>query len=69
MKYIFNKLFFYIIISIAIFFLITDESNASIPNVLYKKDIENYQKIFSLQEKGRWTDADKVIKNIKAYLY
>ncbi len=65
MKYIFNKLFFYIIISIAIFFLITDESNASIPNVLYKKDIENYQKIFSLQEKGRWTDADKVIKNIK----
>ena len=46
-------------------FFVGVSANAGLPNILYSKDIENYKKIFSLQEKGRFTEADKVIKNIK----
>ena len=46
-------------------FFVGNSANAGLPNILYSKDIENYKKIFSLQEKGRFTEADKVIKNIK----
>ncbi len=35
------------------------------PTVLYDNDVKNYKKVFELQEKGRWADADKVIKKIK----
>ena len=46
-------------------FFVGASANAGLPNILYSKDIENYKKIFALQEKGRFTEADKVIKNIK----
>ncbi|MCR5506367.1 MAG: lytic transglycosylase domain-containing protein [bacterium] len=38
---------------------------AKLPNVIYAQDVKNYKKIFELQEKGRFKEADKVIKNIK----
>ena len=38
---------------------------AALPNIMYSNDVENYKKIFELQEKGRFKDADKVIKEVK----
>ncbi len=43
----------------------SDKTFAKLPNVIYAQDVKNYKKIFELQEKGRFKDADKVIKDIK----
>ncbi len=43
----------------------SDSVSAKLPNVIYAHDVKNYKKIFELQEKGRFKDADKVIKDIK----
>ena len=43
----------------------TFSSYAKLPTVIYDSDSKNYKKIFELQEKGRWKEADKVIKKIK----
>ncbi len=46
-------------------FMAENSSFAKLPTVIYDSDVKNYKKIFELQEKGRWKDADKVIKDIK----
>ena len=43
----------------------TFSSYAKLPTVIYDSDSKNYKQIFELQEKGRWKEADKVIKKIK----
>ena len=51
---------------VVIFLFITNGNVwANLPTVLYDSDVKNYKKIFELQEKGRWADADKSIKKIK----
>ena len=42
----------------------TDGSSSVIPTVLSKKDIARYQRIFELQDQGRWKQADKLIKQL-----
>jgi len=37
----------------------------SVPAILTNADIKRYKKIFSLQEKGQWKQADRQIKKIK----
>lgn len=41
-----------------------DTSQSVIPSVLSKKDIARYQRIFELQDQGRWKQADKLIKKL-----
>lgn len=50
---------------VIVLFLTNSNVWANLPTVLYDSDVKNYKKIFELQEKGRWVDAEKVIKKIK----
>ena len=45
--------------------VLSRDAIAKLPNVIYAQDVKNYKKIFELQEKGRFKEADKVIKDIK----
>ncbi len=45
--------------------LFTKNAYSALPNIIYDKDVKNYKKIFELQEKGRFKEADKIIKNIQ----
>ncbi len=45
--------------------LFSENTLAKLPNVIYAQDVKNYKKIFELQEKGRFKEADKAIKDIK----
>lgn len=46
-------------------FFFSEKVLAALPHILYDKDIKNYKKIFELQEKARFKEADKVIKDIQ----
>ncbi len=41
-----------------------DVTQVLLPEVLNQQDIENYQRIFELQEDGHWNKANKIIKRL-----
>ena len=57
--------FIFLLIAISIDCLFISNANAKLPNVIYANDVKNYKKVFELQEKGKFKEADKIIKNIK----
>ena len=60
----FRRIFRALFLSLCLLVIWSVSADAALPNVLYPKDIDTYKRIFELQEKGRFTDADKLIKNI-----
>ncbi len=60
---------FVLSISLALTFIVSTsassaDENTVIPQILSKQDIKRYQRIFELQEQGRWKQADKLIKGL-----